>query len=133
MRKRLVLAADISFQNWKNAKLASGLISKNVIRYSFGVEHKGNLETSNYLNAISLRGGFHSEDYYLIIRNTQLSSWGYSLGAGLPLNGNFATVNLNYFYTSFGTNSNGLVKQQSNRFSVDVIIRDIWGIKRKFD
>ncbi len=133
MRKRLVLAADISFQNWKNAKLASGLISKNVIRYSFGVEHKGNLETSNYLNAISLRAGFHSEDYYLIIRNTQLSSWGYSFGAGLPLNGNFATVNLNYFYTNFGTNSNGLVKQQSNRFSVDVIIRDIWGIKRKFD
>jgi hypothetical protein len=133
MRKRIVLAADITFQEWKKAKLETGLVKKDVFRYSVGGEYKGNLETSNYLKAISWRAGFYSQDYYLILRNTQLNSVGYTIGAGLPLNGNFATVNVNYSSTNFGTTANGLVQQESNKFSVDVIIRDIWGIKRKFD
>jgi hypothetical protein len=133
MRKRIVLAADVSFQEWAKAKLENGTITKDVFRYSFGGEYKGSLETSNYLKAISWRAGFHMQDYYIIVRNTQLSSWGYTIGAGLPLNGNFATVNVNYSFTNFGTTTNGLVQQESNKLSVDVIIRDIWGIRRKFD
>ncbi len=133
MRKRIVLAADITFQEWKRAKLENDIVTQNTLRYAFGGEYKGNLATENYLKAISWRAGFHTQGYYVIIRNTSLSDWGYSVGAGLPLNGNFASVNLNYFYTKFGTTANGLVQQESNRFSVDVIIRDIWGIKRKFD
>lgn len=133
MRKRIVLAADLSFQEWTKAKLENGAITKDVFRYSFGGEFKGNLETSNYLKAISWRAGYHIQDYYIIVRNTQLSSSGYTIGAGLPLNGNFATVNVNYSFTNFGTTTNGLVQQESNKFSIDVIIRDIWGIRRKFD
>ncbi len=133
MRKRIVLAADVTFQEWTKAKLENGTITKDVFRYSFGGEYKGNLETSNYLKAISWRAGFHTQDYYIIVRNTQLSSTGYTFGAGLPLNGNFATINVNYSITNFGTTTNGLVQQESNKISVDVIIRDIWGIRRKFD
>ncbi len=133
MRNRITLAADVSLQEWKKAKLESGIITQNVTRYSIGGELKGNLATSNYLKAISWRAGFHTEDYYVVIRNTSLTSWGYNIGAGLPLTGNYATVNLNYFFTKFGSTQNGLVDQQSTKFSVDVIIRDIWGIRRKFD
>ena len=133
VHKRITLAADVTFQEWKKAKLESGIITQNTTRYSIGGELKGHLETTNYLQAISWRAGFHTEDYYVVIRSASLTSWGYNIGAGLPLNGNFATVNLNYFYTKFGSTQNGLVNQQSTKFSVDVIIRDIWGIKRKFD
>jgi hypothetical protein len=133
MHKRIVLAADVTFQEWTKGKLETGVVTRDVFRYSFGGEFKGNLETSNYLKAISWRAGYHIQDYYIIVRNTQLSSSGYTIGAGLPLNGNFATINVNYSITNFGTTTNGLVQQESNKFSIDVIIRDIWGIRRKFD
>lgn len=131
--KRSTLAADVHFADWKNAIMNDvGANYQNSFKYSIGYEYRGDPYAMKYINLISLRGGFFIQDFPVVV-NTSFKAWGYTLGIGLPLSSYRSSVNINYSFTKLGTTQAGLVSEQSSKLVLDVIIRDIWGIKRKFD
>lgn len=131
---RSLVAADFQFQSWSKADFGERNVTyEDVNRLSFGYMYKGNSKSDNYLSRISLRSGFHYQNHYFKLENTLLDNWGVSFGMGLPIQGNRATLQLTYAYECLGTLSNGLVKENSSKVMVDVIVRDIWGIKRRFE
>ena len=132
--KRSIVAGDLKFENWgathtenQNAEF------QDVWKFSMGYMYKGNPDAINYIGAVSLRGGFHLQNYYLRIKETDLPWWGFSAGVSLPMFDNRSSFNVTYSFDRLGTTSNGLLLQHTQQLMFDVVIRDLWGIRRKFD
>jgi hypothetical protein len=51
----------------------------------------------------------------------------------MPMFDNRSSINISYSFDSFGTTQHGLILQQSQHIMFDVVIRDLWGVRRKFD
>ncbi len=131
--RRSTISADVTFSEWSRAKLEEGIRLRNTLRYSIGYEYNGDDESDIYWKNIQLRSGVYLQDNYLILNKSTFVDWGFSLGLGLPFNGNRGLVNFSYNYNQSGTTSNGLIRQQANVFVLDFTFRDLWGIRRKFD
>jgi hypothetical protein len=67
------------------------------------------------------------------IENQVLPNYGFTLGIGLPVLDGKSTINLTYGYDRFGTVNESLILQRTQRIMLDIVIRDIWGYRRKFD
>lgn len=133
-RERSTFAADITYLQWKKAVFDEQEDYRNSFKYSVGYEYRGDLTSYRYLNSISFRAGTWAQQYPIAVQNTFLTTWGYTVGIALPIqNNNRSTISLNYSDTYLGTTKMDLVKEQSRKFSLDIIIRDIWGVKYKFD
>jgi hypothetical protein len=130
---RSSVAADFKFRGWKEVELEKNTKLQNVLRFSAGYEYKGNPKSDSYWGGIILRSGFYTQNNYLVLNNRPFEEWGFTLGTGLPLNRNRGLLNLSYNFNATGTKEKGLIEQRSQVFVIDVIFRDLWGIRRKFD
>jgi hypothetical protein len=132
-RGRSTIAVDVHWMNWKNAEFDEQENYRNTFKYSVGYEYRGDFTSFKYLKTISFRGGVWAQDYPIPVQSTYLSTWGYTLGIALPIQNNRATIGMNYSITQLGVTKVDLVQESSHKFSLDIVIRDVWGIKSKFD
>lgn len=131
---RSTIAADYKFKNWGAASLEQNGNYRDTHRLSVGYEYKGNPNSDRYLNSIILRTGFFAQNNYLVLDGGKtFNEWGFTLGTGLPLNGNRGLLNLSYNLNNLGTTEGGLIQQRATVLVIDVVFRDLWGIRRKFD
>jgi hypothetical protein len=131
---RSILAYDMKFTNWTNAKFGDQNVDfRDTWRYSVGYSYLGNPRATKLLDATIIRTGFYIEDYYLKLKGNTFPMWGFSLGVSVPAFDNRSSINLTYSLDRFGTTNDQLIKQQSQKVIVGIVIRDLWGIKRKFD
>jgi hypothetical protein len=132
--KRSTLATDLIFENWRAANYeGQDVVFQDTWRFSAGYIYHGNPNAEHYLGAASLRAGFYVQDYALKLSGQSLPAWGLSGGLSLPVFDGRSAINLTYNYDKFGTTNRNLVLQTSQKFMIDIVIRDMWGIKRKFD
>jgi hypothetical protein len=132
--KRSRIAADIVFEPWSRASYP-GITSQfmDSWRYGVGYSFLGNPESENYWGAIRLNAGAYYQNYPVKIENQVLPNYGFTLGIGLPVLDGKSTINLTYGYDRFGTVNESLILQRTQRIMLDIVIRDIWGYRRKFD
>ena len=132
--KRSIIASDLTLERWSDvAPVEKETKLQDVWKFSVGYMYKGNPDATNYWGSVSLRAGLYTQSHYQIIQGTTLPRWGFSAGVSLPVFDNRSSINLTYGLDQMGTLNNGLILQRSQKISIDVIIRDIWGAKRKFD
>lgn len=132
--KRYTIAADLRYEPWRQARYSDqDLIFQDTWRFSGGISYKGNPDATSYLGAIGWRAGFYGQQYQLKIKNTSFPLWGVSAGISLPMFDGKSSVNLTYTLDQLGTTMNGLILQRSQKLSLDLVIRDLWGVRRKFD
>jgi hypothetical protein len=132
--KRSILAADLKFENWSSANFSDQeLTFQDTWKVAVGYLYKGNPNAESYWGLASLRTGFYVQNYQLKIDGTNLPLWGMSAGVSLPVFDGKSAINLTYSYDRLGTTTNNLIRQNSQKIMIDVVIRDLWGIKRKFD
>lgn len=124
---------DLSFEEWAQARLEDNLKTRNIMRVSVGYEYKGNPKSDRYLDLVRVRSGFYYQQNYLVLKNTPFDDWGFTVGLGLPINYGRATLGISYNYNNSGTTQSSLIKQQASVFVLDVTVRDLWGLKRRFD
>ena len=131
---RSIFAGDLKFENWHAINSEHDHIKlQDVWKFSLGYMYKGNPDGTSYLSALSLRAGFHFQQYPRKIKDTDLPCWGLSAGISMPMFDNRSSINICYSFDSLGTTQNGLILQHSQHIMFDVVIRDLWGIRRKFD
>ncbi|HEY1114253.1 MAG TPA: hypothetical protein VGE66_11860 [Chitinophagaceae bacterium] len=92
----------------------------------------------NYFSNVAYRAGFFAGQDY-ITAGGDLSNWGITLGAGLPIAnwnrmalGQASVVNVALEYNKRGDNSN-IVKENTFRFSLGLNFSDLWFNKRRYD
>lgn len=127
------IAWDVVFEQWSRGKLENNVSLQNTLRLSVGYEYKGKQAGTNYIDMIRIRTGFYVQENYLVIDKTPFNEWGFTVGLGLPVNYQQATIGVSYNYNNSGTLQHDLIKQQASVFVFDITVRDLWGIKRKIE
>jgi hypothetical protein len=123
---------DVSYQEWRKARLEDNLRLRNTRRASFGYQFRGD-PRSAFWGGFTLRAGGYIQENPLVLQKTTFRDWGATVGIGLPVSNGRNSLNLSYGYNRSGTLANNLISQQSHIFTLDITFRDLWGIKRKFD
>lgn len=132
--KRSTVAGDLKFSQWSQGNYNDQRVGyRDTWRVSLGYNYLGKETADSYWGYVGLRAGVYYQDYYLMLKNETFGNYGFSLGLVLPVLDNKSSINLNYNYDYLGTRANGLVVQQSQRISLELIVRDLWGVRRKFD
>lgn len=128
-------AFDYYFQKW------SGIQSKDKAltyvdnsRFSTGLEYRPNIRIPrNYFQRMFYQAGFTYNKSYLQLSGQQINDISVSAGLGLPVKGERS-----YFCVSFqagkrGTITNGLIQEKYFQVNLNIVFRDIWFLKSKFD
>lgn len=132
--KRSIIATDLRYTNWTQAEFSNQKLSfRDTWRFSAGYLYRGNPNAESYLGLISLRSGFYVQPYQLNLKGNNFAVWGASVGLSMPAFDNKSSINLTYSIDRLGTTQDGLISQKVGKIMVDIVIRDLWGIKRKFD
>jgi len=127
-----LFTVDVSYQEWRRARLEDNLKLRNTRRASFGYQFRGDPRNS-FWAGFTFRAGVYVQENPLVLQKTTFTDWGATVGIGLPVSNGRNSLNLSYGYNQTGTLANNLISQQSHIFTLDITFRDLWGIKRKFD
>lgn len=147
--QRLVIGADVTYQEWSKARYSSHLEDdlnnsnrfNNRWKLNGGIEYSIDPKDRNFVKRMKFRGGLNYSNSYINVKdkNAQISGYkeyGGTFGLGLPIRdpytGRSSYINLGFEYTSINPNKKGLVKEQYFGVTLGVCINDFWFMKNKF-
>ncbi|WP_269685759.1 hypothetical protein [Flavobacterium lacustre] len=70
---------------------------------------------------------------FLEINNQRINNSSVSFGVSLPVENTFSAINVTYSYGQKGKISNGLIKENYHKISLNLCLDGIWFVKRKFE
>lgn len=132
--KRLSLASDIMFEQWADAELNTENELNNTLKWSLGAEWA--LTEDSYLfyqKPLFIRSGFFIQNHHETVAGNSFLTWGFSLGASVPISRKLHHISFNYSFQQNGTQSNGLLLESTHRLTLNINLRDIWFQKRRFN
>lgn len=132
---RSILTTDVRFEQWTKAEFpdSEDLRFSDTWTMSAGYAYLGNPNGDRFLDLLSFKTGFYWQNYYLNLKGLSLPNWGLSAGFSIPVFDGKSSIGVTYSFDKLGTTQNNLILQQSQKVMVDVVIRDLWGVRRKFD
>ncbi|EIA09442.1 hypothetical protein [Flavobacterium frigoris] len=87
-----------------------------------------------YFDRIQYGTGINYDSGFLEIDNKRINNFSLSVGVLLPVeNKAFSALNGTYSYGQKGSISNGLVKENYHKLSLNISLDGIWFVKRKFE
>lgn len=132
--KRLLLASDITFQQWSDKQLNTNSELQNTTRASLGVEWA--LTESSYLfyqQPLLLRTGFFVQNHPQIVEENAFLVWGFSAGISVPIRRKLHHLSVNYSFQQRGTLADDLLLESVHRLTFNINLRDIWFQKQRFN
>ncbi|WP_395078090.1 hypothetical protein [Flavobacterium sp.] len=88
---------------------------------------------SNLFKKITYRAGFRYENTGLIVNSKAINDAALTLGFGIPVGGNFSSLNLGVELGKKGTTDFNLIQENYINLSIGFSFSDRWFVKRKFD
>lgn len=132
---RAQLHFDFKRSLWEDTNQADGFgnyIDRNV--YGLAFEYGANLnQFANFWDRVSYRFGATYDSGYLDILGTNVSSYRFSLGVGIPISRFGSMINIGYNYTHNGEVTNVLIEEQIHTLSFNISLVDIWFRKSYYD
>lgn len=102
--------------------------------FGFGMEYMRNKSQYYYYDSIRLRAGMNFDNGYLAVNDKRITNYKAVFGIGLPIPGRTASmINLTYGFGQRGAISETLVKESYRTFSFNIVLQDIWFVKKKYD
>ncbi|MCR4665434.1 MAG: hypothetical protein K5660_08725 [Paludibacteraceae bacterium] len=125
---RLLIAADYSVHNWKDAKYF-GLtdVLNNCSRYALGLEYRHNRMSRHYAERMYWRVGATVTDSY--VQQGAKKDFSVSAGVGFPLRTSETLFNLSLEYTR--RHSTAQLIEDNLKLTVNVAVAENWFFKRK--
>ena len=124
---------DYEKRRWENVEFTNPLLkSRNSNRYSFGIEIPSLGIRRGGSKMIFYRFGAEYSESYMIIKGIPVNYRSVSLGTGIPVKGFLSVLNLSFELGQNGTLQGGLFKESFCTFRVDISLKDIWFMKRKY-
>jgi hypothetical protein len=125
---------DARFQPWSRADFSDQEAQfQDSWKLSAGYSYEASQTAENYWGLISLRAGAFIQKYPIRMEGIELPSWGYSFGVGLPLFAGRSTLQLTYSMENLGTQAENLIRQRTQKLTLDLVVHNLWGGKRKWD
>lgn len=133
-KDKLVVGADVLFQNWANAHFF-GLTDtlKNRTKISLGGEYRENPNAKNYFKRMTYRLGANMSNSYISINGESPLNYGITFGLGLPARGNKSLINLGFEYGRVGKASATQMQEDYFKFSLSATFNETWFFKRRLE
>ena len=140
--KRLTIAADVTYQNWADAKFTdlnrqppqpSTGVFNNRLKVALGAEFRPKNIGSNYFEHISYRAGLFYNRSYLKINGNDMNEIGASCGFGFPLATNKSVDNVSFEYINRQCSPVKLITEDHFRISVSLTFNEMWFWQRRFE
>jgi hypothetical protein len=125
---------DYEWSKWEDIKFTNNYLqTRNSNRYSFGVEFPSQGVNKGTGKMIFYRFGGEYCQSYLVIDDTPINYRAITVGAGIPLNGVFSVINVSLELGQNGTTKGGLFRENFVILHLDMSLRNLWFMKRKYD
>lgn len=133
-KNKLVVGADVLFQNWANAHFFGVTDTlKNRIRISVGGEYRHNPNAKNYFQRITYRMGANMASGYINVNGESPVNLGITFGLGLPARGNKSLINLGFEYGRLGKASASQLQEDYFKFGLSANFNEAWFFKRRLE
>jgi hypothetical protein len=124
---------DFETKKWRGLDLNNPLLeTRNSNRYSVGIEIPSTMISRGNSNLYFFRLGAEYNKSYLIINGTPINYKAITFGSGIPLRGMLSVINLSMEIGQNGTTSNNLIKENFYILHIDLSLKDLWFMKRKY-
>tara|TARA_R110000868_G_scaffold58472_5_gene180675 strand:- start:1331 stop:2569 length:1239 start_codon:yes stop_codon:yes gene_type:complete len=102
-------------------------------KFALGFSYSKTKSIRSYFDRIQYATGINYDSGFLEIDNKRINNLSFSVGVSLPIeNQTFSTLNVSYSYGQKGSISNGLIKENYHKLSLNLCLDGIWFVKRKF-
>jgi hypothetical protein len=132
-RKFFKAGADFERSVWEGIEFENSRIrSRNSDRISAGVEFPSFGPNKGTNRMLLYRIGAEYRGSYYIINNTPINYYAFSFGTGIPLKGVLSAVNVSLELGQNGVKKKDLFRENFATLHIDLSLRDLWFIKRKY-
>ncbi|MFA8436477.1 MAG: OmpP1/FadL family transporter [Marinifilaceae bacterium] len=133
-KDKLWMGADVLHQQWSEADLLRGEdYLKDRTRFSLGAEYRPQEYSRSLWKQMKYRvGGFYDTGYFQL-KGEDITSYGVSLGLGIPMGKGKGWINMALEYGQTGTTNNSLVQENFTRITLGISLMETWFAKRKYD
>jgi hypothetical protein len=119
---------------WKDIDFTNTLVeTRNSNRFSLGIEFPSSGIRKGSSRMIFYRFGAEFNGSYLIIDNIPINYRAISFGAGIPVKGILSVINVSLELGQNGSESKGLFKENFCTLHLDLSLKDLWFLKKKYD
>ena len=125
---------DYEWSNWEEVEFTNThLNTRNSNRYSLGVEFPSLGIRKGSGKMIFFRFGGEYRESYMIIKGVPINYRAVTIGAGLPLKGVVSVLNFSLELGQNGTIKRDLFRENFVTLNLDLSLRDMWFIKRRYN
>ena len=129
-KDKLWITGDVAWHNASRYTM-NGVTSENLqdaIIVSAGLQFVPNANSTNYLNKIRFRAGFHYTTGQIVVNSQVIRDFNISIGLGFPLKlfNNNSSLGFHFEYGQMGTLKNNLLKENYFRFSLHFTLQERW-------
>lgn len=133
-KNKFGVSADYEKAFWENTNqntMYGNYLNQDKFKLGFSYRKGKNLR--NYFDRIQFSAGMNYDTGFLEIDNKRIENKALSFGVSLPIENTFSTLNISYSYGQKGRISNGLIKENYHKLSVNLSLDGIWFVKRKIE
>lgn len=125
---------DYEWSNWEEVEFTNTHLStRNSNRYSLGVEFPSLGIRKGSGKMVFYRFGGEYRESYMIIKGLPINYRAVTVGAGLPLKGVVSVINFSLELGQNGTTKRDLFRENFVTLNLDLSLRDLWFIKRRYN
>lgn len=133
-KNNLNLTMDYEKAFWENTKQADMYGSYlNQEKFKMGFSYRKEKNFRSYFDRVQFSTGLNYDSGFLEIENKRIINKSVSFGISLPIDNAFSMLNISYSYGQKGRISNGLIKENYHKISVNLSLDGIWFVKRKIE
>lgn len=133
-KNKLSLSMDYEKAFWKSTDQSDVYGSYlNQDKYKLGFSYRKENNVRSYFDRIQFSTGVNYDTGFLEIDNKRIENKSVSFGISLPVENTSSALNISYSYGQKGRISNGLIKENYHKISVNLSLDGIWFVKRKFE
>ena len=125
---------DYEWSNWEDVEFNETYLStRNSSRYSFGVEFPSLGIRKGSGRMFLYRFGAEYRESYMIVNQVPINYRAVTFGAGIPLKGVVSVINASLELGQNGTTKKNLFRESFITLNLDLSLRDIWFMKRRYN
>jgi hypothetical protein len=125
---------DFEYKKWKSVKFDNPLLkTRNSKRFSFGLEVPSSALSRHNSKLVLFRLGAEYSQSYLVINKVPINSRSISFGAGLPTKSAVSVLNVSIELGQNGDRLNNLFRENFYTLHLDLSLKDLWFVKRKYN
>ena len=125
---------DYEMKIWKDIDFTNTLVeTRNSNRFSLGIEFPSSGIRRGSNKMIFYRFGAEINGSYLIVDKVPINYRAISFGAGIPVKGILSVINVSFELGQNGSERNGLFKENFCTLHLDISLKELWFMKRKYE